>query len=142
MGHQTAQAFFAAQAGYSYPAPADATKAQQAAARRKGRRDTGKRLAQAEAWAEAEGLIYQWVEDPDCGPDDFDLESDKDHVREHGAVGCLLYRPCPDHGTECKHAEVLASLWGITESLNNRERDNYRRVVQAELALEAMPAER
>lgn len=105
-----------------------------------GRRRGARQLAKAEAWAESQELVAVWQFDPDCGPDDFDFESDKDHVREHGAVGCILYRPCLEHGTDCKHAEVLGSLWGITESLVNAERDAYRRVVEAELALEAMPA--
>lgn len=95
-------------------------------------------LARAEQWAREKDLEYVWQCDPDCTADDFEFESDKRHVREHGAVGCILYRPCPDHGIDCKHAEVLGSLWGVTESLNNRDRDNYRRVVEAELAAEAI----
>lgn len=127
----TAEQFFFENAGYSYN-PATETEAE-------GRLRCARQLAQAEAWAQAEGLEYVWEDDPDCTEDDFEFPEDKAHVREHGAVGCILYRPCPDHGADCKHAEHLASLWGITESLNNRERDNYRRVVEAELALEAIP---
>lgn len=99
-------------------------------------------MAKAERWAKEECLEFIWETDPFSSPDDFEFEADKAHVREHDAVGCILFRPCPEHGVDCKHAEHLASLWGITESLNNRERDNYRRVVEAELALEAMPKER
>lgn len=123
--------FFLSHAGYSHD-PQKETPIQ-------GRRRCARQLANAEAWARDEGLVFVWENDPDCSPDDFDFESDKEHVREHGAVGCILYRPCPEHGTDCKHAEHLESLWGITESLDNRERDNYRRVVEAELAFEAMP---
>jgi hypothetical protein len=130
MTRQTAYHFFVSQAGYSYD-PKVETALQ-------GRQRAAKRLAAAERWADAQRLVAVWQNDPDCGPDDFDFEADKDHVREHGAVGCILYRPCDDHGTECKHAECLGSLWGITESLDNRQRDAYRRVVEAELALEAM----
>jgi hypothetical protein len=128
---RTAYQFFLSHAGYSYN-PQTETAIE-------GRRRCARQLARAERWARAEHLEYVWQDDPDCGPDDFDFEEDKAHVREHGAVGCILYRPCPTHGADCKHAEHLGSLWGITESLNNAERDAYRRVVQAELALEAMP---
>ena len=125
--------FFYSQAGYSYPAGANRSE------QTKARWDNARQLAKAESCAQDAGLVYIWRDDPDCTEDDFYMEADKAHVREHGAVGCILYRPCEDHGTDCKHAEVLASLWGITESLDNRQRDNYRRVVEAELALEAMP---
>jgi hypothetical protein len=131
MSKQTAYQFFLRNAGYSYN-PATETKIE-------GRRRCAKALAAAEQWAEAEGLEFVWEDDPDTTADDFEFPEDKAHVSEHGAVGCILYRPCPQHGTDCKHAEHLGSLWGITESLNNSERDAYRRVVQAELALEAIP---
>lgn len=125
---RTAYHFFLKHAGYSYDPktekPID------------GRRRSAKTLADAERRAQALNLEYVWEDDPYCGPDDFEFEEDKAHVREYGAVSCVLYRPCPEHGTDCKHAEVLASLSGITESLNNAERDAYRRVVQAELACE------
>lgn len=129
MKKQTSYHFFLEHAGWSY-APGVETKQQ-------GRARGAKLLAAAEKWAHSQELVAVWVFDEDCGPDQFDMEEDKAFVLEHGAVGCMLYRPCPEHGTDCKHAIVLESLWGITESLNNRERDNYRRVVEAELALEA-----
>ncbi len=129
---QSAYHFFLSRAGYSYNP--------QTKTRMQGRIDGAKRLAAAEKWAQASGVVYVWMPDEDCSEDDFEFEEDKQHIREHGAVGCILYRPCPDHGTECKHAEVLGSLWGITESLDNRERDAYRRVVEAELASDAMPS--
>lgn len=128
--------FFYANAGYSYPA--NASKAEQC----KARWDCARKYARAEQWAQDEQLVYVWEHDPHTTEADFDFPEDKAHVREHGAVGCILYRPCADHGTDCKHAEHLASLWGITESLDNRERDNYRRIVEAELALEAMLTEK
>lgn len=130
---RTAYHFFLRHAGYSYN-PATETKIA-------GRRRCARQLATAEQWASDQGLVFEWQDDPDCSPDDFEFPEDQEHVRNHGAVGCILYRPCPEHGTDCKHAEHLGSLWGITESLNNAKRDAYRRVVQAELALEAMPAE-
>src|SRR5262245_25604914 len=128
---RTAYHFFYKHAGYSYGA---------GETRRQGRIRSAQAYAAAEKWAESDPtLVFVWLDDPDCTEDSFEFEEDKRHVREYGAVGCVLYRQCPEHGTDCKHAEHLASLWGITESLNNAERDAHRRVVQAELALEAMP---
>jgi hypothetical protein len=123
--------FFLHHAGTSYN-PQTETKIE-------SRRRSARQLAAAERWATAAGLIYVWEDDPDCTEDDFQFPEDKTHVREYGAVSCRLIRPCPEHGADCKHAHTLESLSGITESLDNRQRDAYRRVVEAELALEAMP---
>jgi len=130
MTKQSAYHFFLSQAGYSHN-PATETAIE-------GRRRCARALADAERWAASKDLEFEWRDDPDTTEDDFEFPEDKEHVQEHGAVGCILWDPCPEHGSDCKHAKHLGSLWGITESLNNRERDNYRRVVQAELALEAM----
>jgi len=129
MARISAYHFFLSQAGYSHGS--DETVIQ-------GRRRCAKQLAAAERWAADNGLMYVWLDDPDCTADQFEFEEDKQHVREHGAVGCVLYQPCADHGVECKHARVLGALWGITESLDNRARDSSRRVVEAELACEAV----
>lgn len=97
-------------------------------------------LAWAEAWAEEAGLKFAWMED-DADPEgEFDDPRDVEHVRQDGWRVCLLYKPCDrnDHDHRCAHAAVLTSLCGITESLDTQERDNYRRVVQAELALDVM----
>lgn len=99
-----AERFYYAHAGYSWIAGKE-TRAQ-------GRRRCARELAQAAQWAKDEGLVYVWEDDPATTEDDFEFPEDKAHVREHGAVGCILYRPCPEHGTDCKHAEHLASLWG------------------------------
>lgn len=133
---QTAYHFFLSNAGYSYD-PQKETRIQ-------GRRRGAQVLALAEQWADLEGLQFVWETDPDCTEDDFEFDADKAHVREHGAVGCRLIRPCPEckdrvDAAECRHSQTLQSLWGITESLNNTERDAYRRVVEAELASEEMP---
>lgn len=130
----TAYHFFLRHAGYSYN-PKTETQMQ-------GRIRCAQSLARAEKWARADDTLeFVWLEDTDISEDDFEFEADKEHVRQDGARGCILYRKCEEHGTECKHAEQLGSLWGITESLDNRERDAYRRVIEAELALEAMPEE-
>lgn len=112
------------------------------------RADVALSLARAERWVWHEDLEYAWVEDEHFDPSDWDDPTAREFAHEHGAVGCILYRPCQPlrpcalmasgRGYECPHAEQLGSLWGIVESLDNRERDNYRRQVQAELALEAM----
>jgi hypothetical protein len=53
------------------------------------------------------------------------------HPCEHDVLWARLVRPCPEHGTDCCHAETLQSLGMIIDP----DRD-YRRVVRAELAAE------
>lgn len=125
--------FFYQQAGYSYPL--NSTPAQI----RAHRLNSARRLAAAERWAQREGLEVVWREEEYLEADHWPMPEDWAHVQQDGARYATLYRPCPDHGVDCKHAEALASLGMISESLDNRERDNYRRLVNAELALEAMP---
>lgn len=96
-------------------------------------------LARAEQWAEDEGIefltrddderAYCYCDDPHCK-----YHEGSEYERDHGweTIGVMAVRPCPEHGTDCKHAEVLGSLWGIMEPDNT-----YLRVVRAELALEA-----
>lgn len=123
--------FFYKHAGYSYNVAQGETKEQ-------GKRRAARAYADAEAWASREGLVYDWLYDDmpcdgcDCGSDDCDCSTGA----AHETLGCVLYRPCPDHGIDCKHAEVLQSLWGICGATSE-----YRRVVEAELALEAMPSQ-
>lgn len=125
--------FFYAHAGWSYPT--GATPAEKIAAKWAGARA----LAAAEKAAADAGLVAVWVADADFDPSDFDDPDDRRMAAEDGAVGCVLYRPCPQHGTDCKHAEVLGSLWGIVESRTTHEAAEYRRVIAAELALDALP---
>lgn len=75
----------------------------------------------AEAWAKAEraawedGCTFEWVDDPDdCGDGDTTPET-----RE----GCIMRNEA---------GEELASLWSIGDA-----DEAYRRVIEAELALEA-----
>jgi hypothetical protein len=93
-------------------------------------------LAKAEQWANDQGL--EFVTKPDC---DADLsfadtwparERDEFKRQDHEVICARLIRPCEDHGTECLHAETLASLGGIVDADNN-----YLRVIRAELASEA-----
>ena len=66
-------------------------------------------------------------------------ESD-DFADEPNAEGCSLVRVCDACVAEgrtgadrCKHARVMASLWGIVDAT-----PAYRREIEAELALEAL----
>lgn len=122
--------FFAQHAGFSYD-PKTETPAQ-------GKARGARRLAAAEAWAKAEGLEVVW-EPEQANPVDVFGEPDPVNGPFYDPDAeffcAVLCRPCSDHGTSCRHAEVLASLGMIADpSLE------YRRVVEAELALEAMPA--
>jgi hypothetical protein len=85
-------------------------------------------LARAERDAKEQGIAFRWEWDSDA---DLSWMSDAERQQEHEVEGCIAYIPCPDHGADCKHATVLASLWGIVDADSN-----YRRVVEAELALE------
>jgi hypothetical protein len=89
-------------------------------------------LAQAEAWANAQpSMSYFWYDDPEgaeCQREDGTYET-------LPAMVCVLVRSITCNLGE-EHCATLASLCGITESDDYRERTNYRRVVEAELALE------
>lgn len=84
-----------------------------------GRRATAKDLAKAERLAERFGLTFQWEHDPGAEP----LDSWDDDV-EHVAESCVCFAP---------DGRPLASLCGIWDA-----DDTYRRVVEAELASEAL----
>lgn len=100
-------------------------------------------LARAELAAHAAGVVYVWEPDDDADwsfVDTWPVADQRrwrgvDREREHYAEYCLLVRPCPEHGPDCPHSDVLASLYGIIDADND-----YRRTVEAELALEAFEA--
>ncbi len=100
----TATQFFYKWAGWSYN-PATETA-------RQGRWRCAKRLAQAEAWAEEQGITYEWMPD--------DLPWDGDGPAPDEMLGCVA-----------THGDETASLWGIGDPS-----PEYRRVVEAELACE------
>src|SRR4051812_30114076 len=75
-----------------------------------GRTACAKELAEAEAWAQREGVKAQWV------PDDMPWDGEGPPPEE--VMGCIL---------ELDGETV--SLWGIGDPA-----ENYRRVVEAELA--------
>lgn len=105
---QDAVNFFRQHAGYSV-APGE-TQAQ-------GKTRGAKALAKAEQWAKREGLVAVWRYDDDVDASFVDTwEPDQQaewHAESHYVEYCILYRPCPEHGADCKHAETLASLSGI-----------------------------
>ena len=86
-------------------------------------------LAHAEEWAErkqAEGcLTIEWVRDDDFNADDWEDWADPHAQRaaeRDGAEGCVVEY----------HGEHVTSLWAIVGA-----DQDYRRVIEAELALEA-----
>lgn len=117
--------FFAAHAGYSTPP---------------GRMACAKNLADAETYANDQGWEYLIMDDDErayCYCDNpkcpYHEGSEKDQNDGWRTVAIVLYAPCAEHGISCKHAKALASLSGIMDP-----DDQYIRVVQAELAAEAM----
>jgi hypothetical protein len=115
---QAAYLFFLRNAGYSYDPKTETKQA--------GRSRCARQMAKAERDARALGMSYVWQNDTEgcsgcgCGSDDCDCSTGRDHV----TLGCILYSDTGKH---------LASLWSIC----NPSWD-YRRVVEAELAMEAL----
>lgn len=118
MRKQTATNFFFHNAGFAYD-PKTETKLQ-------GRWRCARELAAAEARANVEGITFRWAYDAepcngcDCGSDDCACATGA----EHETLGCIA---------ETEQHKHLASLWGICGATNA-----YRRVVEAELAAEAL----
>ena len=116
----TAYAFFRKHVGFSYD-PKRETPTQ-------GRRRCAQELAKAEAAASEQGISFVWEADVDgcigcdCGSRDCGCSTGTPHE----VLGCIAYAL---DGTQ------LGSLWGICEP--SRE---YKRVIEAELALEAIRA--
>ena len=114
--------FFYTQAGYSYD-PRIQTEVN-------SRLHGAIALATAETWARTHGVYFIW-------DNDLDAEA-MNAVGEYGwypAVSCLAMQHAEDPS---ERPHVLASLAGIIESSDYTERDAYRRVIEANLALEGM----
>jgi hypothetical protein len=115
---QSAYLFFLKHAGYAYR-PSETPQA--------GRSRSARQLAKAERDAVALGYQFEWRNDDegcsgcDCGSDDCACSTGVDHE----TLGCLMYAP--------DSKDAVQSLWGIC----NPTRE-YRRVVEAELAMEAL----
>lgn len=103
--------FFFDTAGFSYN-PATETEAE-------GKLKSAIAYAAAEAYARNELWYFEWVPDLEADPYDWDGEGPIGNE----AYGCIL---------RDASGKALASLWGIWDPDGT-----YRRVVQAELALEA-----
>ena len=86
-------------------------------------------LAQAEQWARTNGCYYVWDNDEDT-----ECQNEAGGWEYYPAVSCLMRQHTTDPAYRSRY---LSSLGAIIESSNSTERDNYRRVVEAELALEA-----
>jgi hypothetical protein len=116
--YQQAVSFFKRHAGFSYD-PSKETPQQ-------GRLNTARELARAEAKAANLGWEFEWTYDAvgcsgcDCGRADCDCATGE----EHETLGCILFND---------EEKSLESLWGICNPT-----PEYKRVVQAELALEAL----
>jgi hypothetical protein len=117
--------FFCEHAGYSVPP---------------GKAPCAIALVRAEQWAEDNGIEFRLEDDPDADASFVETWTPKDQEQwkkqDHSCYSVICYRPCPEHGWDCKHREVLTSLSGIFDPT-----DDYLRVVRAELALESMPSE-
>jgi hypothetical protein len=94
-------------------------------------------LAKAEHWADVAGIEFVTMPDWDADASFVDTWSEREQEEwrkhDHECVSVLAFVPCPEHGTDCKHARCVASLGGIFDADNN-----YLRVIRAELASEAL----
>jgi hypothetical protein len=113
---QTPEQFFYEHAGYSYD-PKKETPEQ-------GRRKCARALARAEAKAYDKGITYKW------DVDDTDSSEWSDERPAWQQWYCIAYN---------RKGAAIASLSGIDFGRNGEPwGDPYRRVVEAELALEAI----
>jgi hypothetical protein len=109
------QFFFHQNARYSYDSMTDTPE--------QGRLRCSKELADAETIGQRLGYVFEWEFDE--GPDSSWMS---DEEREHDHEGLCCRIPAPE---TTRHS--LASLWGITDPDSR-----YRRVIEAELAAEAI----
>lgn len=118
MKAQTPTQFFFEHAGHSYD-PKTESKTQ-------GRKRCARALARAERQALELGYSFEWLIDSDVDSSDFSCSKPAWNL-----WGCICRNSC---------GESVESLWGIDFGRNgNPWSAPYRRVVEAELALEALP---
>lgn len=115
--------FFYDHAGYSFAAATETAE--------DGRTRGAKALARAEEYAEEKGWYILWGDD---GEADFQ-EEDGSWSSAPAVSAALMENYYAENASTC-----LASLGGIMESDDATERNNYRRVIAAELADETMAA--
>jgi hypothetical protein len=93
-------------------------------------------LARAEQWANERGLEYVVEPDQDADASFVETWDEREQAnwneQEHECICISAVLPCHEHGTDCKHSRVMASLGGIFDADSA-----YLRVVKAELASEA-----
>jgi len=119
-----ARDFFYTNAGYSYDPKTETAE--------QGRMHGAMELAKAERWARENGYTYVW-EDDGCT----EVQRDDGTWEQLPAVGCAMHAPLDD--SQWRNNPIpCQSLGGITESDDASERRAYRRVVEAELALEEL----
>ena len=100
--------------------------------------------ARAELEMKRRGVVFSWLPDDMAdwswleGKDEKGRYLFRKAYREgpHEVEMCDAMIPCEDHGTDCPHAVTLASMSGIFDA-----DANYRRVVEAELALDVLANE-
>jgi hypothetical protein len=118
-----AEVFFFNHAGYSYRPPQTP---------RQGRIECAKALALAEKRAKEIGLVFTW--EPECEPWDGDVPLAPTDLLEW----CACFMPnedCERYPNDYRKGHCLASLGMVATTGYD---DPYRRVVEAELALEAL----
>lgn len=118
--------FFYDNAGFSYDPKCETSE--------QGRERCAKDLAAAESYARELDWSFEWQ---------MESENPVDVLGEPDEVNGPFYDPTNDFSVcllwgSQDTPEILQSLGMIEESKNTRERMNYRRVVEAELASEAM----
>lgn len=117
--HQAKVKFFFDNAGFSYD-PKIETEQQ-------GHQRCAMELAKAEEYARQQELIFEWQGNDTCiACDCGDSKCKCCKGKRHESFTCLLW--------DAESKNVLASLGSICEPTSE-----YRRVIEAELALEAMP---
>lgn len=112
-----------------------------------GKQRGAEKLAAAETWAAASGAIFQW------DVDDVDSSDFSDERPVWQLWSCIMYMPCADcpegitseerikRCTRKPSYHVRESLSGIDFGRGGEPYGQpYQRVVEAELALEAMPS--
>lgn len=122
-----AEKFFFESSGYSYPSGANSTE------QKRARVEQAKALAAAEAEAQDRGWTYEWDYDQEADTSWMDEEALEEFRSGQTEMLDVLLKD--------EKGNVLASLGGVHVSARGR-RDPYVRVVEAELAQEALEAER
>ncbi len=125
--------FFLKHAGYSYDPKTESPM--------QGRIKTARALAAAERKARDNELWFKWEIDPDCTSADW-IADNEDGGRNNDPWQtwiCFACSPNESPGRLSNLSTVLASLGGIDFGREGEPWGNsYRRVVEAELALEAL----